>query len=72
VLAYLDTNVFDNLYKKENEVTEADELRLRTAISSGRLTIAVSNINIREILAALFTKPGITGPELSLVSSLTN
>jgi len=28
-LVYLDTNVFDNLIKKEGGVTEADEERLR-------------------------------------------
>jgi predicted nucleic acid-binding protein len=72
MLVYLDTNVFDNLYKRENEVTEEDESRLRTAIASGKLTIAVSHVNIREILAALLSKPEIIGPELGLVSSLVN
>src|SRR6266851_2322133 len=72
MLAYLDTNVFDHLFKKENGVTDADELQLRATISSGRLTIVVSHINIREILAALHAKPEIVGPELSLVASLTN
>jgi len=72
MLAYFDTNVFDNLIKKQNGVTAADESRLRAAVSSGRLTIAVGHLNIREILAALSRNPEIVGPELSLVASLAN
>jgi hypothetical protein len=72
ILAYFDTNVFDNFIKKQNGATEADELQLRAAVSSGQLTIVVGHLNIREILAALPAKPEIVGPELSLVASLAN
>lgn len=72
MLAYLDTNVFDHLFKKEKGATDADELQLRAAVSSGQLTIVVSHINIREILAALHRSPEIVGPELSLIASLAN
>jgi len=44
MLAYLDTNVFDNLLKRTNGITEADELRLRAAITSRQLTIVASHI----------------------------
>lgn len=52
MLAYFDTNVFDNLIKKTNGVTDADQRQLGAAVSSGQLTIVVSHINIRETLAA--------------------
>jgi hypothetical protein len=70
MLVYLDTNVFDNLDKKENEVTEEDELRLRTAVASGSLTIAFSHINIREILAALFSSPRLSARNLASSQAL--
>ncbi len=72
MLAYFDTNVFDHLFKKTDKVTDADELQLREAVSSGRLTIVVGHINIRETLAALRASPEIVGPELSLIASLAN
>ncbi len=34
LLVYFDTNVFYNLIKKTNGVTDEDELRLRSAVSS--------------------------------------
>src|SRR5208282_5302211 len=72
LLAYFDTNVFDHLYKKTDDVTDADEMKLRAAVSSGWLTIVVGHINIRETLAALRRSPEIVGPELSLIASLAN
>ncbi len=72
LLAYLDTNVYDHLYKKTDGVTDADELDLRAAVSSGRLTIALSHTNIRETLAALHRNPEIVGRELSLIANLAN
>jgi predicted nucleic acid-binding protein len=72
MLAYFDTNVFDNLIKKQNGVTAADEARLRAAVSSGQLRIVIGHLNIREILAALPASREIVGPELSLVLNLAN
>jgi hypothetical protein len=62
LLAYFDTNIFDNLVKKTAGVTEEDESQLRGAISSRRLTILASHVNIRETLAALVPNPGMQRP----------
>jgi hypothetical protein len=67
MLAYLDTNVFDNLLKKTNGVTRADELRLRAAIASRQLTITASHINLRETIAALRSRAKIAMAQLSLI-----
>lgn len=72
LLAYLDTNVFDNLLKKTNGVTEADELRLRAAIASRQLTIVASHINLRETLAALACYPETARAQLKLIVSLAD
>jgi predicted nucleic acid-binding protein len=71
-LAYLDTNVFDNLIKKTNGVTDADEEQLRASVSSRRLTIVVSHITIRETLAALNSCPDIARAQLKLIASLAD
>jgi hypothetical protein len=72
MLAYFDTNVFDHLYKKTDGVTQADELELRSAVFSGRLTIVVGHLNIQETLAALRASPHIVGPELNLIASFAD
>jgi hypothetical protein len=72
LLVYCDTNVFDNLIKRTNGVTDADELQLRAAVSSRRLTVVVSHINIQETLAALHTRPEIIEPQLTLIAGLAN
>ncbi len=70
LLVYFDTNVFDNLLKKTGGVTEADESRLRAAVSSRRLAIVVSHVNIRETLAALRSNPEIARSQFGLIESL--
>jgi hypothetical protein len=65
MLAYLDTNIFDNLLKKSNGVTDADELRLRAAVTSRQLTIVASHINLRETIAALRSNPEIARASLA-------
>lgn len=70
LLAYFDTNIFDNLLKKAGGVTESDESRLRAAVASGRLAIIASHINIRETLAALRSNPKIAGAQFGLIESL--
>src|SRR5713101_181471 len=71
-IAYFDTNIFDNLIKKRNSITDADEARLRTAVSSGRLTIVVSHTTIRETLAALESRPDIARGQFELIASLAD
>jgi hypothetical protein len=72
VLAYLDTNVFDNLLKETNGVTKSDELRLRAAITSRQLAIVASHINLRETIAALRANPDIARAQLGLIVSLAD
>jgi len=72
LLVYLDTNVFDNLVKKTGGVTEGDELRLRAAVLSQRLTLVASHVNIIETLAAMRSRPEIVGPQLNLIASLAD
>ncbi|HKM99876.1 MAG TPA: hypothetical protein VJX23_05125 [Candidatus Binataceae bacterium] len=71
-LTYFDTNVFDNLIKKTNGITDADEARLRAAVSSGRVTVVVSHTTIREALAALESRPDIARGQLELIASLAD
>ena len=72
-LVYFDTNVFDNLVKKKTGgVTEADEERLRTAVSSRQLTVVASHINIRETIAAFHSRPEIPSAQLGLIVSLAD
>jgi predicted nucleic acid-binding protein len=72
ILAYFDTNVFDQLHKNTDGAADAHERALRAALSSRRITIVVGHTNIREILAALRRSPEIVGPELSLIASIVD
>jgi predicted nucleic acid-binding protein len=72
MLVYLDTNVFDNLLKKTNGVTHADELQLCAAVTSRQLKIVASHINLRETIAALRSRPEIARAQLSLIVSLAD
>jgi predicted nucleic acid-binding protein len=69
---YLDTNVFDNLLKKTNGVTHADELQLCAAVTSRQLKIVASHINLRETIAALRSRPEIARAQLRLIVSLAD
>jgi hypothetical protein len=72
LLVYFDTNVFDNLIKKTNGVTDADELQLRAAVSSEQLRIVVSQITIQETLAAFHSRPEIARAQLALILSVAD
>ena len=71
-IAYFDTNVFDNLVKKVNGVTEADEEQLRASVSSSRITVVVGHTNIRETLSALDSRPDIAREQLDLIAKLAD
>ena len=71
-IAYFDTNIFDNLIKRTNCISDADEARLHAAVSSGRLKIVVSHTTIRETLAALESRPDIARGQLELITSLAD
>jgi len=71
-LAYFDTNVFDNLVKKTNGIAEADDERLREAVSAGQLVVVVGHTTIRETLAALESRPDIARAQLELIASLAD
>jgi hypothetical protein len=71
-IAYLDTNIYDNLLKETNGVTRADELRLRATITSQQLVIVASHINLRETIAALRSRPDIARAQLSLIVGLVD
>ena len=72
VVAYFDTNVFDNLIKKTNGVTDADEEQLRACVSSGRITVVVGHTNIRETISALDSRPDIAREQLDLIAKLAD
>src|SRR5271168_18240 len=71
-LVYFDTNVFDNLIKRERGLTDADEAALRIVVSSRRLTIIASHVNLREMLAAFKRRPDVARDHLRLVVSLSD
>ena len=71
-IAYFDTNIFDNLIKRTNGITDADYDRLRAAVSSRRLTVVVSHTTIREVLAALESRPDIARGQLELIANLAD
>ena len=70
LIAYLDTNIYDNLVKKTGGVSATDEQLLRAAVSSKRLTIVASHWNIIETLAALPSRPEIARTQLGLIADL--
>src|SRR5258708_6056510 len=72
ILSYFDTNVFDNLIKRTNGVTDADREQLHAEVSSGRLRVVVGHTTIREALAALESRPDIARTHLELIASLAD
>jgi hypothetical protein len=69
-VVYFDTNVFDNILKRRNNVTAEDEMRLRSALAAGSLSVLLSIINIQETIDA--RKPEIVLPQLRLILDLTD
>ncbi len=67
--AYFDTNVYDNLLKKTQDVTADDESRLRSAISSYKLVILPGIVTIDETCANR-KRPDLIVPQLKLILSL--
>jgi hypothetical protein len=72
VLAYFDTNVFDNLLKKTGGVTETDLARIRDLVASERLKIIANILNIQETIAAQCSRPEIVRPQLDLIAYLSD
>ncbi len=72
LLVYFDTNIFNHLFKKTNDITEIDEKRLRAAVSSRQLTIVISHTIIRETLATLKSHPDLARVLLSLIVELAD
>jgi hypothetical protein len=71
-IAYFDTNIFDNLVKKTNGITDADYDQLLAAVSMERLTIVVSHTTIQETLAALESRPDLARVQLGLIVNLAD
>jgi hypothetical protein len=69
-VVYFDTNVFDNILKRRNNVTTEDEMRLRSTLAGGNLSVLLSIINIQETIDA--RKPEIVLPQLRLILDLTS
>jgi hypothetical protein len=70
LVAYFDTNVFDNILKKTGGVVEGSAARLRGAVASGRLSLVTSILNISETIDA--RRPEIVLPQLELMALLTD
>ncbi len=70
LVAYFDTNVFDNILKKTAGVLESDEAHLRSAIEARRLAIVTSIVNISETIDA--RRPEVVLPQLALIARLSD
>ena len=69
LVAYFDTNVFDNILKKTGGVVESHEASLRAAIESEGLSVVTSVLNFSETMDA--RRRDIVLPQLKLIVSLT-
>jgi hypothetical protein len=67
--AYFDTNVFDNILKRTNGVIEQDEVRLREAIKSQKLSILPGILAVDETVANQ-GRPEFIVPQLRLILEL--
>ena len=72
MLVYFDTNVFDNLVKRTGGVIEADELRLRDAISESQIVVLASHVNLRETIAAFRSSPDLAKAQFQMISTLVD
>lgn len=70
-LVYIDTNVFDYIYKQSCLIAP-DLKRLRRAISRGNISIVLSIINLEETVSALELCPNIVEGEIRLILSLAD
>jgi hypothetical protein len=71
MLAYFDTNIFDNILKRTGGVTEEDEVQLRVAIETGQMSILPGVLNLQETVGAFHSRrPDIVLPQLELILSL--
>jgi hypothetical protein len=70
LIAYFDTNVFDNIVKGTGGVLESDVTRLQSAIESKALSLVTSILNISETIDA--RRPEIVLPQLKLIARLTD
>src|SRR5215469_15857341 len=70
LVAYFDTNVFDNILKRSAGVLQGDEAHLLKAIESGRLVVVTSILNISETMDA--RRPEIVLPQLNLIAKLAD
>ena len=68
---YLDTNVFDHMYKKVG-VSESDLLALDYVVKTGKIFILLSIVNLEEALCALQSCPELAMAELQLILGLTD
>lgn len=69
---YFDTNVFNDIYKRRNNVTSANESALRYAIQDGRISIVLSILNFEEKLCAFNYSPDITLAECKFMQALVD
>jgi len=70
IVAYFDTNIFDNILKKTAGVLEDDMPQLLRAIESRRLAIVTSILNISETMDA--RRPEIVLSQLNLIARLAD
>src|SRR5262245_6522924 len=69
---YFDTNVFSDICRKRNEVTVANELALRDAVTKGKISIVLSILNLEEKLCAFNNEPDLTLAELQFIQDLAD
>jgi len=69
-IVYFDTNVFDHLINNKNGITKIDEINLRKAVNSGRISIPISLINLEETFCALDNYPAEAEKQFLIISQL--
>lgn len=66
---YFDTNVYDHIYKKIN-FSSGDLINLKNAISSGKISVLLSTLNVEETIALMEYDQSMTIEQVQLIFSL--
>jgi hypothetical protein len=66
---YFDTNVYDHIYKKIN-FSSGDLINLKNAISSGKISVLLSTLNVEETIAFMEYDQSMTIEQVQLIFSL--
>jgi hypothetical protein len=71
MIVYFDTNVFDHIFKNLG-VTTAEQNAMRRAVSSGKIRIVLSYLNLEEVLTAALKRPSFAFAELRFILEIVD